>query len=557
MQHLIKAWIKYFIVVGLFGFCVNLIYLAFPLYVMVTYDRVLFSVSHATLWSLALGILICLLVMALLDYLRARMLGQAGYRLAQDLTPQVLNAMADRHSDRDTQYTRGLYDLERLRQGIVQGQLFILLDWAWVLLYVGVLFLIQPLLGLVAVVAGLMLTLFQWLLRRLLYTRAAAADVALATNADFIAACFSQDDLVQGLGMRNALLSIGAGRQQEVLTLKSEADSFQRAIGTLMRLLARLAPAAVFTAGVWLCFREQITAGALVAALLVSVRLFQFSARSLADLQPALAALAAWRRLKQYVKPLPLPPQLTLPPPAGRLEAENLTLALNGRMILQQINLSLEPGTSLGIIGPASAGKTALCKALLGIWPLAAGTVRLDGADIHQWPREELARTVGWLPQPAELLPVSVAANIARLGSVETEEASQSVMLAAEAAGVHATILQLPQGYDTPIQSGGRNLAASQRQNIALARALFGQPQLVVLDCPNTHQDDAGLKFLSQLLARLKSNGVTTIVVTDRPSLLGSMDQLLVLKEGRMALYGATREVYKKLSQGSVGVLEA
>lgn len=554
MNYLIKAWIKYFIIVGLFGLCMHLITLVLPLYVMVVYDRVLFSASQATLYSLALGVLISLLVMALLDYLRQRMLIQAGQGLAREIMPPALQALSGTET---TGYSRGLADLETLRRAVVQGHLLTVLDTPWIVGYLIVLYLLHPLPGLVAAGAVLLVVLLRLVLGRLLRTRMAAADTAGSANADFAMASLGQTDPVQGLGLGPRLTGIILHRQQQVLATQAGADTLLALVGTLMRFLILALVAAVFTAGVRAFFMEQITTGVLVASTLIAMFLGQYLARSLADLPQAIGARVAWRRIRQYLKPQVEPARLSLPEPQGHLQVENLTLALQGRLILQNISLDLAPGTSLGIIGPSSAGKTSLCRALLGLWPLAAGKVRLDGAELNQWPPAERGRFIGYLPQITTLFSVSVAENISRLAPSDTDDRATAVIEAARKTGIHDPILQLPQGYDTLVEGTGRNLSASQAQRIALARALYGNPRLVILDRPHTHLDDSGLKQLTQTLQQLKAEGVTILVVTDRPSLLGNMDQLLVLKEGRMSLYGPTREVYQQLGQGAaVGQLK-
>lgn len=228
-----------------------------------------------------------------------------------------------------------------------------------------------------------------------------------------------------------------------------------------------------------------------------------------------------------------------MPPPEGALAAESLSLILDGRGVLHNVSFALQPGESLGITGPSAAGKTCLCKALLGIWPLARGVVRLDGADIAQWPDEELLRYVGYMPQEPELFAASVAENIARLQKVDSEK----VVAAAQKAGIHEMLLKLPQGYETKIDHKGSKLSAGQRQLISLARALYDQPKLVVLDEPHTHLDDLGLRFLAQALRNMKQDAITVVVVTDRSHLLAGMDKLLILRDGQVALYGPSKEV--------------
>jgi ABC-type protease/lipase transport system fused ATPase/permease subunit len=214
---------------------------------------------------------------------------------------------------------------------------------------------------------------------------------------------------------------------------------------------------------------------------------------------------------------------------------------------LYNISFALEPGETLGVLGPSASGKTSLCKVLLGIWPAAAGKIRLDGAEISMWPRGDLGQYLGYMPQEPELFAGSVADNISRFAAMDSEK----IVTAAQKAGVHEMILKLPQGYETKIDQTGKNLAAGQRQLISLARAVYGEPKFVVLDEPHTHLDESGLKVVVAALKNLKQENITTIVVSDRPNLIVTMDKLLVIKEGQVAMYGPGKEVLSQLTKSS------
>ncbi|MEA1968534.1 MAG: ATP-binding cassette domain-containing protein, partial [Thermodesulfobacteriota bacterium] len=235
---------------------------------------------------------------------------------------------------------------------------------------------------------------------------------------------------------------------------------------------------------------------------------------------------------------------LSLPKPAGRLQSENVTFGLKGITILRNISFLLEPGETLGILGPAASGKTSLMRIVLGIWPALAGKMRLDGAEISQWKREDLGKHIGYLPQETELFSGTVSENIARLQQVDPDK----VILACQKAHCHDMVLKLPKGYDFKIDSTGKNLSCGQRQQLALARALYNDPQIVVMDEPHLNLDDAGFKALFMALQILKKEKRTVVVVTDRPNLLVNTDKILMLKEGQVAMFGPTREVMAKLA---------
>ncbi|MDY0389217.1 MAG: ATP-binding cassette domain-containing protein, partial [Methanolobus sp.] len=258
----------------------------------------------------------------------------------------------------------------------------------------------------------------------------------------------------------------------------------------------------------------------------------------------SIEAISAYKRLTHFIEIKPSKTTLALPKPEGKLQAEGLTLAINNRTLLRNISFSLEPGETLGIFGPSSSGKTALVKMILGIWPASAGKMRLDGAEINQWEREDLGQHLGYVSQEIEFFSGTIGENIARLAMVDSEK----VVLAAKKAFCHEMILKLPKGYDYLIDIRGKNLSCSQRRQIALARALYNDPQVIVMDEPHLNLDDTGLKALITTLQILKNEKKSVVIVTDRPNLLVTTDKLLMLKDGQVAIFGPSKEVLAKLT---------
>jgi PrtD family type I secretion system ABC transporter len=256
-------------------------------------------------------------------------------------------------------------------------------------------------------------------------------------------------------------------------------------------------------------------------------------------------ARGAWKRLDELFSKPKAEESMDLPAPKGQLAVEHVSYAIGGAVILRDIHFALAPGESLGLIGPSGAGKSTLCRLLLGIWPAAAGKVRLDGADIFSWRQDKLGPYLGYLSQDIELFSGTVAENIARLGEVDSDK----VIAAAQQAGVHELILNLPKGYDTRIGEGGQTLSGGQRQRIGLARALYNEPKLVILDEPNSNLDEEGEAALIRSFAQLKAQGTTLIVVSHKPALLAGVDKILLLKGGQMALFGPRDAVFAKLME--------
>ncbi len=545
MRTMMKSWLKYFVVAGIFGISANLIYLAVPISMMTIYDRVLFSFSFSTLTTMIVGVLICLTAMGVLDYVRMRLASQIGNDIAQQLTARALECMHKALGGQQSGYTHALEDLERVRNAIAQGQVLLLLDLPWIVIFLIILFLINPLVGGVATVAVLMAALFQLFLGILQNKRHTIADVAFQANNDFAKNCFQHAEVVAGMGMLPRIQARYRERNYKILSLRTEADMFHATIGTAVRVLHLVALVAVFTAGVYVYFSGQVTTGLIFAMVMITARIFFPLERSLTEMKTIIEAMAAYNRLHFFIHAAAPAEKLTLPEPKGQLAAESLSLALNGKTIIQNISFTLEPGESLGILGPASAGKTSLCKVLLGIWPATVGKVRLDGADITHWPCDQLRNAIGYLPQESALLPVSIAENIAQLMPVDPER----VVTAAQNAGVHEMILKLPQGYDTIIDQTGRNLAAGQRQLISLARVLYNTPRLVILDEPQTHLDEMGFRMLLHTLHTLKKEHITSILVTDRSNLIAQLNKLLVMSDGQAILYGPSNEVLTELAK--------
>jgi ATP-binding cassette subfamily C protein EexD len=298
--------------------------------------------------------------------------------------------------------------------------------------------------------------------------------------------------------------------------------------------------------GAYLAINQEVTPGMMIAGSIILSRALAPLDMLIGSWQGFTSARSAYKRLQELLEKVP--PEgdgMSLPPPEGRVDIEQIIAVPPGAQTpsLRGINFSVEPGESVGVVGPSAAGKSSLARVLLGVWPTRAGTVRLDGADVSQWNREELGPHVGYLPQDIELFEGTVAENIARFGEVDSEK----VVEAARMAGVHDMVLHLPNGYDTMVGAGGGVLSAGQRQRVGLARAIYGNPALVVLDEPNSNLDDQGEAALVEAVQALKAKGTTLFLITHRMSILTQMDKLLVLKEGQAALFGPSQEVLAKL----------
>jgi PrtD family type I secretion system ABC transporter len=523
----------------------HVIYLSVPLYMMIVYDKVLYSFSRATLYTMGIGLLVALVALVLMEYLEKRLLAAAGNRLVEEAQMPVLRFMAvDAAGMAPTGYTRGLADLETVRDAAARGRFFVFFNLPWVILYLIVLVIIHPLVGGIAAAAVFLAALFQILLAVAEKKRYAAADVMDADSRKFAGQCLDQARLLAGMNMVPDLGGYYRRHSEKAEATRAGAEGLYAGTGRVIRLIHLAGPAAVFGAGAFVFFNEQITMGGILAGVVLSFYLFGFLEQRLADLPAAIAAGAAYRRLRTFVDIPPDENKLSLPEPAGKFDGQGLMLSLGGKPELFNISFDLVPGEMLGVVGPSASGKSILCRVLTGVWPLSGGKVLLEGAPISQWPEEDLARYMGYLPEEPLLLPVTVARNIARL----KEPDSEKVVAAARKAGVHEMILTLSQGYDTPVEQTGANLSAGQRQGISLARALYDDPKVVIMDEPHNHLDDKGMQGLMDCMDRLREAGTTVVVVTDRPRILMKMDKLLMIKDGKSAMYGPAKEVLAQLS---------
>lgn len=536
MQNILKSGFKFLLSAGFFSICINLIYLAIPIYMLITYDRVLFSSSLATLYTLGAGVLICLIAMSMIDYTRRRIMVQAAGRMVQTLRPVVLNSLPG--------YPNGLEDLERLRSAIAGGHILGFLELPWMLIYLIILYLIHPIIGGISAAAVFIAWIVLFLLRILGKKRYIAADLAYNANIDLLQKTMVHKELISAMGFYPQVMERYRQTDDKAALLRDEADGFVCGTQAALNLLYTIGLTLVFGTGVIVFFSDEITAGSVFAIVIILIRLFGPLEKSLNDMRVSIEAKAAYDRLKAFVNTNKPKDLLSLPEPEGKLDAEAVTLSVAGKTILHNISFGLNPGERLGVFGPSSAGKTSLCKVLAGIWPAAAGKVRLDGAEMAQWPKEDFGRYLGYLPQETELFAGTVAENIARLQAVDSDK----LIAAAQKAGVHGMIVKLPQGYDTKIDHTGKNLSAGQRQLISLARVFYGNPKFVIMDEPQTHLDDLGFRMLTHALGQLKNQKITTIIVTDRPNFLVTTDKILVLKDGQVAMHGPTQDVLNQLA---------
>jgi len=525
--------------VAVFSVAVNLLALTGPLFMLQVYDRVLASRSGATLAALFLLVSFLFLMLGVIDLARSRVMARIALRLQDRLEPRVFQAALAQGGAS----AAGLRDLDALRQLLASPLALALFDLPWAPLFLAGLYLFHPLLGGVATLGGLVLVAASWLNRwqsRAPLRAAAAAE----HDADRLAGLYRDEgELIGALGMRGASLArwrFARERMADAALLALDRGAGFTVFSRSFRLFLQ---SALLAAGAWLVLQHQLTPGAMIASSVLMGRALAPVDQLVAGWSAVQRALDGWERLGQLLSRHPPPvPRTPLPRPAARLEVTNLALIPPGQDLpaLRGIGFSLAPGQALGVIGPSGAGKSTLARALTGAWPAAAGAIRLDGAALDQYDPDTLGGLIGYLPQRVTLFDGTVAENIARL-SPQPDPAA--VVRAAVAAGAHRMILGLQQGYDTPLSQAGAPLSGGQIQRLGLARALYGQPVLLILDEPDSHLDAEGAAALNLAIRAVKSRAGAVVIIAHRPAAIADCELLLRMDAGRQTAFGPRDEV--------------
>ena len=544
MQRVLAGLRPYLLFAGLFSFAMNLLLLAPPLYMLQVFDRVLTSRSGETLAVLTIAVALALITMAALDVVRAYLLAALGAALDRRLGPEVLDGLltdAGRLGGRD--HANALRDVHCLRSFFSGSGILALFDAPWLPIFLLVIALFHPLMGLMALSGALLMLGLAFLNERTTRRPLERAQGEGRKAARFIDTSVRNADVVNALGMLGAVTRRWTDLNEAAIAEQARATRSGAALSGLTKFSRQFIQSAMLALGAWIVLDQQVTAGVMIAATILLGRALAPVEQLVAGWRALVEARAAWKRLTTLLDKPRAGEPTSLPAPQGQLAVENLVFGVRGmpRPIIRGISFSLAAGEALGIIGPSASGKSTLARLLIGVWRPASGAVRLDGADVAAWPREGLGPHIGYLPQDVELFPGAVARNISRL----EEPDDARIVRAAQRANVHELILRLPQGYDTELGEG--LLSPGQRQRLALARALYGEPRFVVLDEPNANLDQDGEQALLATLHALKEEGVTVVLVAHRPSLLGAVDKVLVLREGAVEAFGPRADILSRV----------
>lgn len=551
MSWLLAKRLRSFVLLAAFVSLVLNIALLMPsIYMMQVFDRVFSSGSIETLVMLAAVTLVFLVLGYCMDTVRTRTLAWAGRSLDRKLAPAAIrSSLQQAAAGPGRADTDALRDIAQLRSFLSGSAVIAMFDAPWLPVYLGLIALMHPLLGLAASVGAIALIALGIVTDRLTreHSEQTVKHSRAATRAAEKFACNAE--AIVGMGMTDIAVSRWGEKHELLLNAQQRQIQLSSILSALARTVRQVLQVTMLGVGAWLVVDTRASAGIMIAATILLSRALQPVEYLISGWRSLMDARGAWHRLEVRATSLPTARDVALPAPVGRLDVERVTytFAASRPALIKGIGFSLLPGDSLGVIGASASGKTTLVRLLLGLWRPQGGCVRLDGSDISRWDRSRLGRYVGYLPQDVELFAGTVAENIARLGDTADSDVATKTIRAARLAHAHEMILQLPEGYETQIGEGGAVLSGGQRQRIALARALFGDPTLVVLDEPNANLDLAGEAALLAALADLKSRRVTVVMVSHNPTLMTALDKLLLLKDGALELFGPTTAVLARM----------
>ena len=540
----------------LFSFAANTLMLATPIYSMQVLDRVLSSASEATLLMLSILVTALFAALTLMTAARSFCMIRVGEWLDRQLAPKLMAMTLATAAQRGAMVSgaQNIRDLNNVKSFITGQPLTTLMDVPWTPVFIIVIFMIHPVQGLIALAGCVVLLLFAIVNESVVRKTLEAANENSVRTLGVAEIATRNAEVVEAMGMTTSVIGAWQRRNMEVSALQMLASNRSNVIMSSTKFFRLFIQLLVLGTGAFFALQHQMTSGAIIACSILIGR----------ALAPFEAAIGTWKsftdmrksysRLKSNIEKAPARFEgILLPEPKGQLMVERLVFAPPGgaKPTLKGITFGILPGDTLGIIGASAAGKTTLAKLMVGVWKPTSGAVRLDGADVYTWNREQFGKFVGYLPQDVELFDGTVRDNIARL---QLEVPDEQVIEAAKLAGAHDMILRLADGYETQIGIGGASLSAGQRQRVALARAFFGTPRLMVLDEPNANLDSAGEAALVVAINNAKRKGITTVIISHRPNILNAVDKILVLNDGLVEDFGSAAEIATKFARNSAAL---
>ncbi|WP_024512779.1 type I secretion system permease/ATPase [Bradyrhizobium sp. ARR65] len=550
----LRACRSAFVGVGIMSCVINLLYLTGSIFMLEVYDRVLPSRSVPTLIGLIILAAGLYIAQGVLDLIRGRILGRIGTALDEALNARVFEIIVKLPlmTGGRNEGLQPLRDLDNVRSflgGMGPGAFF---DLPWLPLYLAICFAFHVLIGITALTGAIILVTLTLITEYLSRQPAREAMGLAAHRNDLAAASRRNAEVLVAMGMAGRLASRWGEANAKYLAGNQRASDVIGGLGSVAKVLRMMLQSAVLAVGAYLVIHQEATAGIIIAGSILSARALAPVDLAIAHWKSFVAARQSWHRLNKLLEQVPVKPVPTLlQSPTARLSVEGIGIAAPGdqKVIVNDVTFALTAGSGLGVIGPSGSGKSSLVRALVGVWQPFRGKVRLDGAALDQWSPEVLGRYIGYLPQDVELFAGTVAQNICRF---DAEASSDRIIAAAKEAGVHDMIVKMRDGYNTQVGEQGTALSAGQAQRVALARALYGDPFLIVLDEPNSNLDSEGDEALTRAVRAARERGAIVVVVAHRPVGIEGVDQILVLKDGRMQAFGPKETVLAQVLQPRV-----
>jgi ATP-binding cassette subfamily C exporter for protease/lipase len=540
---------KIFITVGAFSAVINLLMLVPTFYMLEVYDRVLASRNEFTLLMLTLIMLGLYVLTSVLEHIRSMVVIRIGGRLDDFLNNRIYTAAFEQNLKKSgINAGQSLNDLTVIRQFVTGNGLFAFFDAPWFPIYMLVIFMFNVWVGIFGLFSVIILILLAWVNELVSKKALTEANTIAVTSSNIATNNLRNAEVIEAMGMLPNLRARWFEMHKQFLRLQAEASQRAAAVSAITKFVQISVQSLILGLGALLVIEGSMTGGAMIAG---SVLL----GRAMSPVQMIIGVWKQWRGVMSSYERLthllasnpPRKPGMSLPAPRGDISVEAVTAAAPGSQIpvLKGVTFALNAGDTLGVIGPSGSGKSSLARLMVGVWPSAMGTVRIDGADVYRWNKDELGPSMGYLPQDIELFAGTISENIARFGELDPEK----VIKASQMAGVHDLILHFPQGYDTQIGDAGSGLSGGQKQRIGLARALYGDPAIIVLDEPNSNLDEPGEAALTKAIIAMRQSGKTVVIISHRPSILQTTNKLLLLRDGVVQAFGPTDQVLKALSQ--------
>ncbi|MGZ5028596.1 MAG: type I secretion system permease/ATPase [Methylobacter sp.] len=533
-----------------FSLLINFLMITPSIYMLQVYDRVVATGNKSTLLMLTLIVVVLFITMAALEWVRSQILVRVSTRLEMLLNQRLFRIAFKQslYSGGQRATTQPLDDLTGLRQFLTGNGLFAFFDAPWMPVYLALLFIFHPSYGWFSVFTAILLCIVAAATEKATTKILSEANNVAMTTRNALGKNLRNAEVIESMGMLERIRQRWMLGAVKVLDLQAVASSRAGLLTALSKVIRLSSQSLILGLGAYLVIEREISPGLMIAGSILMGRALAPIDLIIGTWKGFISARDQYKRLNELLRQIPADQErMQLPDPEGRLQLENVVVTPPGSRlpVIKGISLAIEKGDIVGVIGPSGAGKSTLARAILGIWPTANGAIRLDGAEVFNWDREHLGGFIGYLPQDIELFEGTISENIARFGEVDPEQ----VVAAAKMADVHELILRFPEGYDTIIGATGGNLSGGQRQRIGLARALYGNPVLVVLDEPNSNLDEQGEAALEKALLQLKQIQSTVLIITHRNSVLSKVDKLLILNDGLLAVYGPRDQVIAHLQQ--------